>query len=223
MPLTIDASVQAALDTGLVVRRDMLNIDFVSGAVGFHSGQGEFTYNTITYYGVGSLIEVQEIRQSQNIEENAVKVVMRSDSEISPDVLGTIESEVYHRRAANLLTKFIDVSDQTTIGYFPVFAGVIDQIVHQEGESEYALHITLVDRFRDLRQANHRVRTFYDQTLISATDTFLQHVATVGEELIEWGSGAETTGNRSKGGFFTKWRARRVAAGKKIIFPNLGN
>lgn len=222
MPITPDSSVQAAFDAGSGIRRDMVNFDFASGVVGWQSGEDIITWNSVDYYGMGALVAVSEIRTSQLIEENKVSVTLRAKSELMPDIIAGIESETYHRRAANILVGILDPDDiSVVLGAQVIFHGAIDQIVHTESQDgEYSLSIQLVDRYREIRNNNHRLRTSYDQTLISAGDTFLQHAASVPNELIEWGGGTEQKGARIKG-FLAKWRAHRVSAGKKILFPGL--
>src|SRR4051812_31410285 len=125
---------QDALDAGRIVDRRMVLFDFASGLYGFWSGLGPFVYNGTTYQGAGSLLQIEGVRQTSDL--SAVQVVGRltgiPNSALSPDVLATIESEVYHQRPCTLAVAYFHPTTYALLSVEIDYRGVIDRIVHKE-------------------------------------------------------------------------------------------
>jgi hypothetical protein len=192
MPLALTPATQTALDAGSVVDRGLLLFDLGSGLYGFWTGIGPFTNpnDGITYIGAGSLIEVDGIKQSSDL--SAVQVVVRltaiENTDLTPDTLATIETEVYHQRPCTISTAYFDPDSYSLLSVETEYRGYIDQIVHSETiDGAAVLEAHLESRFRDHQRSGYRVRSDVDQRRISASDNGLRHVTAVATEKIEFG------------------------------------
>lgn len=189
MPRSLNSSTQAALDAGRVVDRRLFLLDLGSGLYGFHTGLGPFVYNGVTYKGAGSLISIQGMRQTSDL--SSVQVVARLSSipntALTPEVLATIENEVYHQRPAQILTAYFHPDTYAFLSAELEYRGYIDRIVHDEGPGGYYIDVHLESRFRDHQRRGYRVRSSADQQRIDAADTGLRHLTAVSSETVTFG------------------------------------
>ena len=190
MPRSFNTSTQAALNAGRVADRRLMLFDLASGVYGFHSGLGPFTYNGVTYVGSGSLISIQGVRQTSDLSSVQVTVRLTSipNTALTPDVLATIENEIYHQRPAEISTAYFNPDTFALMSVELEYRGYIDKILHSDtvGGEAY-IEANLESRFRDHQRRGYRMRSTRDQERIDATDNGLQHINTVGSESVLFG------------------------------------
>lgn len=190
MAVALAPATQSALDAGRIVDRGMILFDLGSGIYGFWTGVAPFTFEGVTYVGAGSLIALDGIRQTSDLSAVQVKVVLTAieNSALTPDVLGTIESEVYHQRPCTIMTAYFDAETSALLSVEVEYRGIIDRIVHTESvDGQAVLECNLESRFRDHTKSGYRVRSDGDQRRIAPLDDGLAHVATVHTEQILFG------------------------------------
>lgn len=190
MPRSYNSAVQSALDAGRVGDRTLVTMVLGSGTYGFWSGQGTFSFNGVTYVGAGSLIEIEGIKQTSDL--SAVAVVGRltaiANSDLSPDVLATIENEVYHQRPCSISTAYFDVDTGGLLNVEIEYDGIIDRIVHTESiDGRAQIEVYLESNFRDHQRSGYRMRSSADQHRIDDTDTGLRYVNSVADEPVTFG------------------------------------
>jgi len=193
---SFNPATQAALDAGRIVDRRLVLFDLVEIATstqamwGFWSGVGPFSYNGVTYQGAGSLIEVDAVRQTSDL--SSVEVVGRltgiPNSQITPDVLATIENYRYHQRPATLAVAYFNPSTFGLLSVEVEYRGVVDRILHKESDAgEAVLEVYLESRFRDHQKGGYRVRSVVDQWRIDPDDDGLRHVTKAATEQVIFG------------------------------------
>lgn len=196
--LSINVSTQAALDAGRIIERGLILFDFSEGLYGFWDGAGPLVYNGVTYTGAGGLIEVETIDQGSGLDAIGVTVRLTSvpNSDLSPDVLATIENYTYHQRPCSIMAAFINPDNYTIMSVETIYNGYIDQVVHDTNiEGNAYIEGRLESRFRDHQRKGYRVRSDLDQKRIDGSDTGLRHVTTVATETILFGKVADTAAN----------------------------
>lgn len=184
------AGTLAALAAGRLVERGLLLFDFPSGLYGFWTGAGPITIEGQTYTGAGSLIEVDSIGSSAGL--SAVPLVLRltavPSSDLSPDVLASIEQEQYHQRPITISTAYFDPDTRGLIAVERVYRGYIDQITHQlQAGGGAVLEAHCESRSLDHARTGFRRRSDADQRRIDAADASFEHAAVVGSVDIYWG------------------------------------
>lgn len=194
MPIAIDPDTQAALDAGAVIDRGLILFDLGSGLYGFWTGAGEFTYNGVDYVGAGSIIEIEGIRQSSGLESIGLVVRLTSieNTDLTPDVLAGIESEVYHQRPCTIYTAYFDpavgVASGSELSVEVEFQGIIDRIVHTETiGGQASLDVYLESRSRDHQRAGFRRRGDVDQKRLNVLDDSMRHVTVIATERVLFG------------------------------------
>jgi hypothetical protein len=210
MPRSLNVNTQTALNSDRIIDRGMLLFDLGSGLYGFHTGLGPFVYNGVTYVGAGSLITAEDFQQSQGLQSQALVLSLTSvpNSDLTPDVLATIENEVYHQRPATVMTSYFDADTRLLLSVEIEYRGYIDQIIHKilnPGESRLEVH--LESKFRDLSRTGYRKRSDEDQKRILANDNSLRHVNVVASERVLFGrtqnqTPAAAVAPRKRGGLF---------------------
>jgi hypothetical protein len=190
MSRAIAPETAAALNAGAIVERGLILFDLGSGLYGFWTGAGPFAYEGVTYQGAGSLIQVDGLKQTSGLE--AVPVVARltaiANTDLTPDVLASIEQEVYHQRPCTISTAYFHPETHALLSVEVEYRGYIDRVVHTENaEGEAVLEAHLESRFRDHQRTGYRVRSDADQKRIDPTDDGLRHVASVATERVLFG------------------------------------
>jgi hypothetical protein len=170
--------------------RGMLLFDLGSGLYGFHTGFGPFDYNSVTYVGAGQLIAVEDYTQTQGLSAQSLVISLTSvpDSTITPNLLATIENEVYHQRPVTVMTAYFDADTSNLLSVEIEYRGYIDQLVHKTtiaGEARIEAHCE--SKFRDLSRTGYRKRSDEDQRRILSTDNGLRHVNVVATERVTFG------------------------------------
>jgi hypothetical protein len=186
----VAVATQAALDAGSIIERELVLFDLAEGLFGYWSGVGTFAYNGVTYVGAGSLIEVDTIKQGSGLEAEGLTIRLTEvpNSDLSPDVLASIESYTYHQRPVELMSAFFDASTYALLSVELIFSGYIDQVVHDNNvEGNAYIEGRLESRFRDHQRRGYRVRSDADQKRIAASDNGLRHVGVVATETILFG------------------------------------
>ncbi len=197
----VTPATQTALDSGRIIEREMVLFDLAEGLYGFWSGVGPFTYNGVVYTGAGSLIEVDTIKQGSSLEAEgiAVRLTEVPNSDLSPDVLASIESYTYHQRPVELMSVFFDAETYAVLSVELVFSGYIDQVVHDNNvEGNAYVEARLESRFRDHQRRGYRVRSDSDQKRIDATDNGFRHVGVVASETILFGRTASQAAQQAQ-------------------------
>lgn len=205
----MDADTQTELDAGRSNDRYMVLFDFASGFYGFWGGLGPFDHNSITYVGAGSLISAEDL--DQGIDGEAIPLVLTltgiPNSDLSPDVLASIEAETYHQRPVVVSTAYFDAND-ALLSVETEYRGYIDQIRHSiqpGGEAKLTVHCE--SRARDALRIGYRMRSDSDQRLIDADDGGLRHAIATPHARSNWGRQTGRNVQEVTGGLFPRIRA----------------
>lgn len=190
----LEPQTAALLAGGRFIQRDAILFDFAEGTYAFWWGRGSFAWNGITFRGAGKLLKVSSIRAGDDMPpEIEISLSAIPDSEITPDVLGTIEEYTYHLRPALLYRFYFHPVTGAMVGTTPdvFFRGQVDQISHvDEPGGPYQLVARLVSRTVDLRKAGQLKRGIETQRLINGgdTDLFFEHATTTATQTAKWGA-----------------------------------
>lgn len=186
----IDPAAQAMLDAGVWVQRGLVTLDLPSGVYGLWDGVGNWTWNGITFVGGASLIEVEAVEETSGLASVPLILRLRSipDTDLSPDVLGSIEAEAYHRRPVTLYTAFFSAEDRSLVSVEVLYRGRIDTLPHREtAEGDAYLEAQLVSMAEDYTRTGTRVRSSRDQDEFAPGDKGFAYVGDVGVLPVYWG------------------------------------
>lgn len=188
--LSLSSEAQSALDAGRFVMRTGIVFYLGGGTHAFWDGVGPYTYGGVTFEASGSLLEIGDIPAVGTLASEKVEVTLRAiaNTELSPDVLATIEDEQYHQRPVTIWQFIFDADTGSLATAIRHYSGYIDQIEHKDEDGEYSLVASLESRSRDHQKTGYRMRSTSDQDQISSGDLFYQHVSTTSTVTRKWGT-----------------------------------
>jgi hypothetical protein len=179
-----------------------MEFTFPSGTYRFWTGQGILTYSGNDYTGAGSLIDIQQIDGVSDLSSVPLLVTLTSvpNSDLSPDVLATIEAETWHQAPVKISRAYIDPDTRTLLSVERFYSGYIDKIDHEDQIGGGAvLKAYSESKSRDHLKTGYRTRSDADQRLINATDGGLMMAATAGVQDIFWGRINQNAGSTGHG------------------------
>ena len=187
---SFDLDTIALLDAGRVVTRALIEMQFGSGTYGFWSGLGELTYSGLTYVGAGSLIKIGDLDYVSDLSSAAVTLTLTgiANSDLTPDVLASIEDEAYHGRPVILRRAYIHPDTRALVSVERIWRGYVDQVSHSYTiGGEAVLEVACESRARDNTRRGYRTYSDADQRRIDPDDGALRHAATAGAQTVYWG------------------------------------
>lgn len=197
MSLTVPSNVATAYGTGRVVRRTLIAITLGSGTYRFWDGIGPLSYDSVTWQPGAGLITVTPMERSTQGEVLSIELRLRSipDTDLSPDVLGTIHDEDWHQRPVTLSTLYIDPATRATINHVVKFTGKLDTLRHKVNPAEGLAELvgTAESYLRDLTRRGYTKASDGQQQAIYAGDAFFEHAAQAGTQPIYWGRNTPRT------------------------------
>jgi hypothetical protein len=191
----IDTATASLVAGGGWVQRDAILFDFAEGQYGFWWGEGPLTWNGLTFVGAGQLLQVSDVSSGGDMPpEMSVTLSSVPNSELTPDVLATIESYTYHLRPAVIYRFHFDPSTGAMVGAVPdvLFRGQVDQIRHEDTPGGgYQLVARLAGRSVELRKAGQFRRGIETQKLINGgePDLFFEFAGNAATVTAKWGAG----------------------------------
>ena len=177
---TIDPTILANIAKGAYANTLLLLFDLPEGMFGFWGGYGPLTVNGITYVGAGSLIEISPLNLGTDLAASPITVRLRAvpETELTPDVLATIDDYAYKNRPAHLTLAYFDRVTGAIVTAIQWWQGFIDLIEHEQTVgAEYALVAHLEPQSLDHSRLGYRMRSDTDQRLIDPADRFFEHAA----------------------------------------------
>lgn len=193
---TIDTDANVQLQAGVSANYGGIKFDFDSGSYAFWNGLGPLVWNSVTFQGAGSLIEVEAITEKYGTEGTAVQVTLRSiaDSALSSDVLASIEEEDYRNRPVTIYDLFIEPSTRELVWVRVKWRGRVSKVEHNErGDGTYELIGTLEPRTMGLSRTGAQMRSDIAHQAIWSGDKFFEHAAVTPTQPTYWGRKAPKT------------------------------
>ncbi|WP_454914978.1 DUF2163 domain-containing protein [Xanthobacter sediminis] len=187
---SFDADTLDLFDAGRVATRALIEFQFGTGTYGFWDGQGEMTYAGLTYVGAGSLIKIEDIDHVSDLSSAAItfRLTAVPNSDLTPDVLASIESESYHGRPVILRRAYIHPDSRALVSVERIWRGYVDQVSHSYTiGGEAVLEVSCESRARDNTRRGYRTYADTDQRRIDADDGSFRHAATASKQTIYWG------------------------------------
>jgi hypothetical protein len=196
----LDPAVLSEIAKGAYAHTLLLLFDLPEGLFGFWGGYGTLTVNGVPYVGAGSLIELQAINMGTDLSASPLTVKLRAvpETELSPDVLATIDNYAYKNRPAHVTLAYFDRVTGGLVTAIQWWQGYIDVVSHEEiVGGEYVLTARLEPLSLDHSRTGYRMRSDADQKLIDGADRFFEHAAITATQNIPYGRKEDGTGGAS--------------------------
>jgi hypothetical protein len=205
----IDPTILANIAQGAYASTTLLLFNLPEGMFGFWGGYGTINVNGIDYVGAGTLIEIAQLNMGTDLSASPITCRLRAvpETELTPDVLASIDDYAYKNRPAHLTLAYFDRVSGVLVTAIQWWQGFIDVIEHdQTVGGEYVLTARLEPLSLDHSRTGYRMRSDTDQRLIDPVDRFFEHAAITAMQSIPYGrkedgtSDSQGLGGTSGGG-----------------------
>ena len=161
------------------------------------TGYGDITVssgNSETYSGVGELISISDVQESQDISAKGVNLTL---SGIPSNLLVHALSTPYQGRLCNIHFGFIDWSNPANQNAMLVFTGFMDTMVIDEGAETSNITTSIESRLIDLERPRTRRYTSESQKKRNTSalptnttgDLAFDFVESLQNQRLQWGGG----------------------------------
>lgn len=112
MAITLTTAQRTALQSGRLVARHGVLIELDSGDYAFWQGLGSFTYDSVTYLGIGQMGTVQPLAQSSGLVASGLELVLsgldQDGAADDGDLYTVLDDEDFHGRPVSLYRFYFD-------------------------------------------------------------------------------------------------------------------
>lgn len=185
MSRSLTANFKAGITAGTTRPAILTEMLFDSGAVRFHNGIGDLTYDGDVYSGAGTLLKIEPIQERKKTEALGTRLAL---SGVPQSIVSLALSEHYEDRPMTIiLVLFDDVGNIITDPYV-MFSGKMDIMEIEEGGESSIITLNVENDLIALKRPSERRRTPEDQKIKYPDDTFFKDVAALQSKDVRWGS-----------------------------------
>jgi len=188
MGRTIAASIVSKLDDAEVSPFYAVDLLFDTTPIYAWTGMNEITLNSNTYTGVGNLLQISEVQESQDISAKGMTLTL---SGIPSDLLTYALNTPYQGRECKLYLGFMTswASPDTSPDIVEIFSGYMDQMTINEGPETSTISTSVESRLIDLERPRSRRYTAENQKQRFAGDKAFDFVESLQNLRLQWGGG----------------------------------
>ena len=187
MTRTLTTNVSNILDDDQVLAFFAVKIEFPSGTLRMWTGLGEETIDSETYTGLGNLIGISKVEESEELRATGLELTL---SGVPSSLLGTILTDSYQGSPVTVFMGFLtESSTGVTIvaDPFTVYKGQADTMnINEDGEN-LVVSLKVENRIIALEERRNRRYTEEDQKISHSTDDSLRFIAGLQNKEISWG------------------------------------
>lgn len=182
MSRDLTTAVQSIVDSKEVQPFLLMEGEFISGTVRVWSGYGDLSWNSQTWVGTGTLLQVSSVEETSDGSANGVTVTM---SGIPSTMISLALSDVKQSGLGKVWLGFLDdgvVSDPVLL-----FEGYLDVPSINDNAETSTLVIAYESRLIDLKRPRETRYTNEEQQAMYPGDLGCEYVAGLQDISIEWG------------------------------------
>lgn len=161
----------------------MLDLTLTTGVQYVWSGWGTITYNSNTYFGVGSLGSIGDISEGTEVKADGTTITL---SGIDPTLLDDCLNDI--QLGAPVTIWFALLSGGALLGTpYPLFVGTVDKPTIPISPDTIAITLSLENRMANLQRPSNRRYTSTDQMYFYPADSGFNWVETLNDIALVWG------------------------------------
>lgn len=186
MSRDITASVSNAISATQVRPALLWYGQFTSGNAYLWTGQGNLSWNSITWSGAGTLLGISNIEESSEIKAAGISVSL---SGVPSSLISLALSDVRQGYETDVYMAFFDENNAIISDPVLIFEGRLDTAsIVEDGETS-TVSLTYESRLIDLQRAREIRYTDEEQQRLFSGDIGLQYVASLQDSQVTWGKG----------------------------------
>jgi hypothetical protein len=183
----LQSAMESAVEATQV--RPFVLVDLMfSSPIYLWSGYGDLSY-TNTYLGVGELLSINAIEESQDLGANGLQIDLSGIN--GTTLLTKALSEEYQGKTVTVRLGAKDSSGNIISDPIVIYSGFMDVMLINEGVEESTISLSVENKLIALSKTKERRYTSNDQRSEYPSDKGFDYVTTIAESTINWGG--ETT------------------------------
>lgn len=186
---TFDTNIQAALDAGRVIKRELIELRLGGGTLRFVKDDEPRTWSSETWQP-GGFVSISNIKRSTGLSAASFTLTLSASPEdnLTPAELQSYYSYDWNDRKVIARDLYINADTGAVIDAEPLVQGYIDRAKWRKSTEDGAtIGCQCFDRSLDFSRKNGRQATVADQQGRLSTDKGMEHAALVGEQTFWWG------------------------------------
>ena len=165
-----------------------VNLDFDGDPINAWVGNGTISFGGNDYFGIGNLLSVSPIQETQEIKATNCTVTI---SGIPSDLISAALNTNYQGRAGNVFLGALDSSRAVVADPYIIFGGQMDVLTINENPDSHTINVELESRLIALKRAKTRKYTRQDQQIDFPDDKGFNNLAKLRDKKINWGGGSQ--------------------------------
>jgi hypothetical protein len=180
----LTAGVQSDITAAVVYPVFFVELDFDSGSLRVWSGIGDKDWDGKTWSGVGELLGLDQVEETQDIRAAGTSVQLTG---IDPAFIATALGEDFQGRAHRQWLGTMDAAGTITTDPYLIFEGRMDRMPVSEDGDSASIGVQSESRLVDLTRPRVRRFTDEDQKEQYPNDRGLEFVAKIQDKPLRWG------------------------------------
>lgn len=180
----LTAAMVAALEAENVIPVLLVDLDFPSGLVAVHSAVGSITYGSVTYVGLGTLGEVEDIEEGGELQAYGVKMRLKG---VPNEVISIALNEECQGRDARIFVAVLNHDMSLVDAPILTFSGRMDNMQILLGATQSEVLLTAENRLADWDRPRIRRYNDADQQSEYPGDLGMQFAEQMVNKTILWG------------------------------------
>jgi hypothetical protein len=164
----------------------LIKAEFDSGDVRFWTGYNEITFDSEIYTGSGTLLDIQEVTETQELVANSMDIVLNG---IPSSLVSLALTEPYQGRPLSVWFGALDSSGAVVSDPYLVFKGKMDIMAIEDDGETAKIAVSSESDLIGLRDSKERRYTDEDQKAEYPGDKGFEFVALSQDITLSWGAG----------------------------------
>lgn len=185
MPRPLTPAFIAAVTAGTVRPALLFRGEFQSGNVALWTGYGQIDVGGETFTGSGTLLGIDAVEETANIQANGTKLTL---SGISSQAVSLALQEPYQGRLVEILLALSDAESVLIDDPSILFSGRADLMTINDDGATCSIGLTAESRLVDLQRARIRKYENEDQKIDYPSDRGFEFVSIIQDQQLKWGT-----------------------------------
>lgn len=180
----LETQMSTAVESDYVRPILLVHCDFDSNDLNMWTGIGSLIYDSKTYVGAGSLLNITGLQETTQLTAQGITVTL---SGVLSSLVAKARDEDYQGRTLEVLFGAIDDNGVLLNDPVLMFSGFMDTMTITDGPDTATISITVENRLIEFERTRVRRYTAEDQRIDYPNDLGLEFVADLEEKEIVWG------------------------------------
>lgn len=167
------------------VRPFMLcELEFGSETTRFWTGYGDLSWDSKTWQGSGTLIQISPIEESYEIKANGITIEL---SGVPSDMISLALGEEYHGRDCTVWIGAMNEDYTVVTDPTIIFRGIMDTMQIIDSAEDASINLTVENRLIDLERSRVSRYTSENQKSRFPSDKGFDFVTSLQDQTVVWG------------------------------------